>query len=1042
MGKVSLDDIRTGNMYDLVSLYQDTEDDIIENDNPFQYSQHTCNYYEPNDFKLMINTNSLYDNITSYFHLNCRGLSSNWDAFKSLLCDLHGDKFNFDIIGLSEIFRTNGDMRLSLPGYHELISRCRDDGPRGGVGLFIRDNINYKIRDDISSFIPHIFESLFIEITNSGAKNVIIGVVYRPNTEPFADIDIFQSNMFDIMSIVTSEQKKCTIMGDININLLNFEKHLKTEYYLEGLFSNGFVPIIVKPTRITASSATLIDHMYTNDIIATGEAGIIITDLADHVGTFYLAKSHNTNNSHVNKIKKRIFSGNNIEIFRNKLTHIDFSDITQTMCPNEAYNEFSNLYLNAFNESFPIVEMSSKTKQKNEPWYTPGLRESSKTKAKLFQKKLSTPSTHNIKRYKEFNILHKKLQRRLKATYFENILEENKFNIKKTWNTLNKIIGKNNDKSGLPNNFVINNTQIGDRQEVAEAFNIYFSKIGFQTGVNVPKVNTSFKSYMPKPLLHSIFLAPVSPSDVLNTTQKLKPKTSSGFDCISTKLIKVTINEILEPLTHVINRSFETGIVPKDMKIAKVIPIYKSSDKTLLKNYRPISLLPAFSKVIEKLMCKKITSFMNTNNLFFKHQYGFRENHSAVHPILHLLNQCALSTNHSDPEYTLAIFCDLSKAFDVINHEILLSKLHCYGIRGVANNWFKNYLTDRVQYVEIEGYKSSYSQIKCGVPQGSILGPLLYLIYVNDICFSCNASILSFADDTTIYVSDSNIDILYNNANVLINCLFKWFCSNRLSLNLHKTKYIVIRPPSLKGDFSQKHILIENTHLHRIGKDCDEKAAKFLGILIDENLTWKNHLSHINTKVSRALFSLKQVKHFVPKQCMKTLYYSLIHSHLSYGILAWGNATQSALRQTTLLQKRAIRLINNAKYNSHTDPLFRSSHILKLADLVEYQSALFAFDLNIKKVPISFNDIFSFNRDLPNARVTRQSDHLYVAKSYNVFAGRLPSIMIPRIWNKWLQLLEYQTTRGHFKHQLKTHILNAYPEIVRCNNLFCNSCYH
>ena len=160
-----------------------------------------------------------------------------------------------------------------------------------------------------------------------------------------------------------------------------------------------------------------------------------------------------------------------------------------------------------------------------------------------------------------------------------------------------------------------------------------------------------------------------------------------------------------------INMSFQIGIVPTDMKIAKVIPIYKSSEKTLLKNYRPISLLPAFSKVIEKLMYKKITSFINTNNLFFKHQYGFQENHSAVHPILHLLNQCALSTNHSDPEYTLAIFCDLSKAFDVINHAILLSKLHCYGIRGIAYNWFKNYLTDPVQYVEIDGYKSSYSQI-------------------------------------------------------------------------------------------------------------------------------------------------------------------------------------------------------------------------------------------------------------------------------------------------------------------------------------------
>ncbi len=239
-----------------------------------------------------------------------------------------------------------------------------------------------------------------------------------------------------------------------------------------------------------------------------------------------------------------------------------------------------------------------------------------------------------------------------------------------------------------------------------------------------------------------------------------------------------------------------------------------------------------------------------------------------------------------------------------------------------SKQWFKSYLSDRVPYVEIDGLKSSHSEIKCGVPQGSILGPLLYLIYVNDICFSCNGKILSFADDTTIYLSDSNIDHLYVKANMLINCLFEWFCSNRLSLNANKTKYIVIRPPSLRGDIYNTDICIQNSKLHRIGNDCAEKAVKFLGILIDENLTWKEHLSHINKKISRALFTLKQVKNVLPKRCMKTLYYSLIHSHLSYGILAWGNSTQTTLHQTTLLQKRAIRLINSAKYNSHTEEIF------------------------------------------------------------------------------------------------------------------------
>ncbi len=229
-------------------------------------------------------------------------------------------------------------------------------------------------------------------------------------------------------------------------------------------------------------------------------------------------------------------------------------------------------------------------------------------------------------------------------------MEENKNNINKTWNTLKRLIGKTTDKSGFPNNFNINNTQVTDRQETAEAFNNFFSKIGMQTNQKVPKVNKSYKSYMPNPTPHSFFLEPVLSPDVLNITNQLKTKTSFGHDFISTKLLKATINEINDPFTHIINLSFETGTVPKDMKLAKVIPIFKSSDQSLLKNYRPISLLPAFSKVIEKVMFKKVTQFFN---LFYQYKYGFRANHSTIHPILHLLKQCAESTITDSNSYNM-----------------------------------------------------------------------------------------------------------------------------------------------------------------------------------------------------------------------------------------------------------------------------------------------------------------------------------------------------------------------------------------------------
>ena len=254
------------------------------------------------------------------------------------------------------------------------------------------------------------------------------------------------------------------------------------------------------------------------------------------------------------------------------------------------------------------------------------------------------------------------------------------------------------------------------------------------------------------------------------------------------------------------------------MKRAKVIPIYKSSSQNELKNYRPISLLPAFSKLIEKIMFKKVMSYLDSKNILYKHQYGFRAKHSTIHPVIHLLNHIS-EVNNSDPkQLTLSIFCDLSKAFDVINHKILLQKLHLYGFRGIVNDWFASYLSGRTQFVEIESAKSNIIEINCGVPQGSILGPLLYLIYVNDIAKSTDGYILSFADDTSMYLSDDtsmylsdpNIKNLYSRANIAMNDLFQWFCANRLSLNPNKTKYIIFRPSHKYLDLTGLEICIDN----------------------------------------------------------------------------------------------------------------------------------------------------------------------------------------------------------------------------------------
>ena len=893
--------------------------------------------------------------------------------------------------------------------------------------------------------VPHVFESLFIETSNSsnaGTTN-IVGVIYRPNTQPKADIDIFSSTLFDIMDIINNEKKQCVLMGDYNIDLLSYNSHAKTGGFVDNIFSRGFIPQITKPTRVTPSSATLIDHIYTNTISPNSASGIIITDVADHFGVFYAEPNKSRITTNIQK-DKRIYSDTNLMKFKQYLDQTDFTPVLNTNCPDDAYNTFMSLYKKAFNTALPLKPVKpNKRYIKKEPWMTTGLLKSMRTKSNLFQKKLKIPSENNIRKYKIYVNMYNKLKREMKTTYFKNMLEANKHDMKNIWKTLKQAIGKSNDKRHFPQTFLVENEKVTDKTKIAQAFNDYFSSIGKTTSQNVPTAeNKKFSDYLTNPIMESMFLEPIEESHILEVVKKLRPKTSFGHDEISSKIIKETINNIIQPITHIVNRSFVMGIVPNQLKIAKVIPVYKASNQDELKNYRPISLLPAFSKIFEKIMFQKMMSYLNSKDILYKHQYGFRAKHSTVHPIVHLLNNCAEANNKQPKEMTLSVFCDLSKAFDVISHDILIKKLEHYGLRGIVQQWLNNYLSNRTQYVEFENEKYSIRNIECGVPQGSILGPLLYLIYVNDISNSTSGKILSFADDTSLIITDDNIDNLFENANTELKIFYNWFCAKRLSLNTSKTKFSVLKPATTKYRTNGQKLQINGVSLSQIGNAYEEKCTKFLGVHIDECLTWKYQIKHINSKISKSLFMIKQVKNILPAESLKTLYFSMIHPYLTYGDLAWGNSNQTTMKTTQLLQKRAIRIINKVSYNSHTEPLFKSSKILNLKDQFVYDVILFMYDYSMKNLPSSFDGTFVTNCETQIKYRTRQSKQIHIERCNSQFAGKLPLFAFPKIWNKWSSTIpDYaEQSRSQFKKKVKSCMLANYNAEIKCSNKRCADC--
>ena len=310
-----------------------------------------------------------------------------------------------------------------------------------------------------------------------------------------------------------------------------------------------------------------------------------------------------------------------------------------------------------------------------------------------------------------------------------------------------------------------------------------------------------------------------------------------------------------------------------------MIPIYKNKSAEEYSNYRPISLLPTLSKIMEKVMHKRLYNFLNTNNIFYSSQFGFRPKCSTTHAI-------ALLTAHilealDNKQHTIGVFLDLSKAFDTINHKTLLYKLQHYGIRGLALEWFRSYLSDRKQFVHFNGIDSSIEDVTYGAPQG----PVLFIIYTNDLPNTMRSSgCILFADDTTLYQSSKDINLIINNLSKELETLTHWFKANKLSLNINKTKYVIFtKTPNI---LITQNLKLGGEVIHRVDN------IKFLGIHIDSNLNWSKHIQHCRNKMSSGLYALKSVKHILSRKHLKSLYYTLINPYISYGLLIWEATTK------------------------------------------------------------------------------------------------------------------------------------------------------
>ena len=885
--------------------------------------------------------------------------------------------------------------------------RAPTTSTHGGLACYIHKNFRYSEHPNIKS--SKIWEGMFIDIYGGNLKKKItIGNIYKPPRNYSSEnINGFIEEVSPYITKFGNDSSDSIIVGDFNMNLLQLnEKELFSDY-LDSFVCHGFFPKITLPTRFSRRNCSLIDQIYCkiseHTMPKKARAGIAMSNISDHLICYIGIDFERSDTATPKYVSIPTTDELSIQHFCNHISEVNFNDLMDndiSADPNINYNILETTIKNAKDKYLPIkIVRFNKHKHKKSNWITTGIIKSIKFRDKLYRKlKQCNPNspiyfTHEIN-LRTYARLLKKTIREAKKQYYANRFQSFKNDARKTWTIIREILNKTRGSSEFPNSFTINNEPVSDKQNIADNFNEFFTNIGPKLANSI-STNTSntFRDYLKKNYSSCFNFDYVHTEDISKIITKLKKKSSCGHDGISPKLLHHLRSSITAPLTVIINQSLCTGIFPDSLKVAKVIPLFKKGDDKLFNNYRPISLLPTISKVFEKVVFQQLYRYCEKNNIIYKSQYGFREQHSTELACAEYVDK--ISKDLDDKKIPISIFIDLSKAFDTLDHDIMLYKLKHYGVSNSALRWFDSYLRNRYQYVDFNSCISNKLQIRTGVPQGSILGPLLFILYMNDLnTASDKFDPVLYADDTTLSAHlalfNPNIkecDKISHSINEELAKIYDWLCANKLSLNVDKTKYMIIHYKQRNVDYMNLTIKVKGITIERVSDFC------FLGLTINENLTWNTHINKINAKISRTIGALTRMKHLLPTDILRTLYNSLILPHLTYCIVVWGFEC-SRLSKT---QKRCIRTICCAKYNAHTEPLFKSLNLLKMEDIFNYHVLKFYYKLCNQSLPTYFNTMAVTNAEYHQYE-TRQRNHLHVpvsrtAQAYKRIRHYLPSLI-------------------------------------------------
>jgi len=951
-----------------------------------------------------------YNNF-SIFHTNIRSVSRNFAELEVLL-QRFGDLF--DVIVLTETWQIPYTDLYKLKNY-TIFYNNGDINQNDGVLIYVKTCYDVTVSVVNIASVKCIRAKIKLK-----SNNTVIGItaIYK---SPSISINYFNrelENFFKNEVFSTNE----VFLGDLNINILNLNL-VENQQYLNILYEYGFKSTINKFTRVCENTKSCLDHIFIRGSFnnsAEVSPVILNSKITDHYPTILqvnLQKNHNSQNT---TIKEFI----NYKKCKEILFNADFSTIYSLENVNTITEKLINIITTAMTKSkyTKTIDLSKKKK----PWITLGIIKSMKKRDELYRDYKKRKDERTLQNYKDYRNKIITLIKKQKEDYYKKIFLENKQNNKKMWQTFKDLIGKKSANCLTEPINILNkssNKIEKDVCKVSEIFNNHYTSLGEKLANEVLlnlETNVTYDNLNKEPSnLKSLFLTPVNEDEIKNIIKSLKNKACPGHDCISSVVLKEVDYIIAKPLCFLINMIFIKGICPIKFKMTIVKPIFKKGEKLNVENYRPISLISNLCKVFEKALKSRLVDFLSKNNILSNLQFGFQKNKSTQDAIALLTNKVHEGLDLSKP--CAAVFIDLAKAFDTVSHRMLLSKLENIGVRGNAFSLIQSYLSGRIQQVQLENNLSETKEITYGVPQGTVLGPVLFIIYLNELLLqNFSGSVISFADDTVLFVQGNTWTQVNDNISHDLNLLVKWLDKNLLTINLEKTKYLPFSTNKVRAPLDKE---IDIVLSHRKNKTWNLKSTdkvEYLGIQIDCYLKWDHQIQLLTSKVRSLLYIFKSIKRFVDVGSLRTIYFALVQSLLTYGIVGWGSAYENSLKSLEVAQKRILKIVFGLDVHFPSHLLFTQSNILNIRNLYYKTSLIQSIKNNVLKDnnSIIYQTRFRYNQNLILSRMNRE-----IGKRSFLYVGQ-------KVFNMLPQELKLKIKLPNFKTFLSNWLVQNNPDML------------